>query len=85
MHSHSPTVMFRARAALVTGVATAGLLVASGPAAAAPAQKKVIAGAQRTHIVAQKKFVAGAQRTHVVAQKRAVARAHIVGNRPPHG
>jgi hypothetical protein len=62
------TISSRARAALVTGVATAGLLAASGPATAATAQTRSLARIHPTHIVAQKRSVAA---THLAAQKRA--------------
>lgn len=43
MYSYPHTISSRARAALVAGVATAGLLAASGPATAATAQKRSVA------------------------------------------
>jgi len=53
-HPHTRTVISRARVALITGLATAGLLAASGPAAAATVQKRSLA---RTHHATQKRAV----------------------------
>lgn len=64
-HSHSQTVISRARVALVTGVATAGLLAAGGPAAASTVQKRSSA---RIQISAQKRAVT---RTHITFHKYA--------------
>lgn len=69
MHSDSRTIVSRARVALVTGAATAGLLAASGPATAATAQKRSVV---RTHAVAK---------TRAAAQKTSVARVRTTARR----